>query len=251
MDPVTLSLLIGAGTGLLQGGLGLSDRAKGKKKLREAQSFFDKNKYAIPESAKAALGSAERQAAGVRLPAEDLRRAQIAEATAGGVGAVQQAATSASDVLGSLSQLYRGQQEAEQDLAIAGAERYDRNQAMLRQELGRMADLERERWQYNTLYPYQQMLGQAEAYQTRGAQGIGQGLGMIGSAAGGFAQMSSAEQQYQDFLGSMGLGNQSPYAGMNNRQKYDFYVAQEKLKQSRQGLPSYDMKYETPQLRVG
>ena len=225
-----LGAAVGAVGGLAQVGFGIADRIKGKRKLKEAQSFYEENKFAIPEAAKAALGSAERQAAGVRLPAEDLRRAQIAQATAGGVGAAQQAATSSSDVLGVLSGLYGQQQTAEQELAISGAERFDRNQAMLRGELGRMSDLERERWQYNVLYPAQQMFGQAEALQSRGAQGIGAGIGAIGQAGAGFMQLQSAEAQNQAFMQQMGLGQQAQqvqqpnvydpqYSNVNQQQK--------------------------------
>lgn len=195
-----------ATTGVIQTGIGIADRIKGAKMLKKAQSFYDENKYDIPEAAKSALGVAERQAQGFRMPGEDIRRAQISEATATGLGATQQAATSASDVLGVLSGLYGQQMQAEQNLALSGAERFDRNQAALQQELGRMADLEREKWQYNVLYPYQQMLGQAEALQSRGTAEISGGLNAIGGAAGGYAQLSSVEAQNERFMKLMGLG---------------------------------------------
>ena len=91
-----LGAAIGGTIGL---GFGIADRIKGKRKLKEATSFYEEHKKTIPEAAKAALGSAERGAQGFRLPGEDIRRSQIAQATAGGVGAAQQAATSSSDVL--------------------------------------------------------------------------------------------------------------------------------------------------------
>lgn len=201
---------IGAIGGLAQTAMGIADRIKGNHKLKEAQDFYSKNKFELPESAVAALDVAERQAQGIRLPGEDIRRAQIAEATAGGVGAAQQAATSSSDVLGLLSSLYGQQQNAEQNLAIAGAERYDRNQQMLGSELNRMAELEKEKWQQNVQYPYIQMLGQAEAYQSRGAAGIGGGLNTLGETAGAYMNLASEEQMFQDYLKKMGLGTESP-----------------------------------------
>lgn len=212
MFPITglLSAGIGALGGLAQVGMGIADRVKGNRKLKEAQDFYSKNKFQIPESAEAALDVAERNAQGFRLPGEDIRRAQIAEATAGGVGAAQNAATSSSDVLGVLSSLYGQQQGAEQNMAIAGAERYDRNQQMLGSELNRMADLEQQKWEFNSLYPYQQMLGQAEAYQTRGAAGIGGGLNTLGETAGAYMNLSSEEQMFQEYLNKMGLGGSTP-----------------------------------------
>jgi len=220
--------------GVIGAGLGALDLAKGKKKQKEAQSFYEKNKYEIPEAARSALGVAERQAQGTRMPGEDIARTRLAATTAQGVGAAQQAATSSSDVLGVLSGLYGQQMEGEQDIAMAGAERFDRNQSMLREELGRMSDLERERWQYNSLYPYQQMLGQAEAYQTRGAQGISAGLGALGSAAGGFAQLSSAQNMNQQFMQQMGLGEQWTPSTMAGARAQGLA--------GRKALPSYSMQ---------
>ena len=202
-----IQTIAGGVAGTVQFGMGIADRVKGKRKLKEAQSFFEANKYKIPESAQSALDVAERQAQGTRLPGEDYRRSQMAEVTSGGVGAAQQVASSSSDVLGLLSSLYGQQQQYEQNLAVSGAERYDRNQQMLGSELNRMADLEREKWQYNSLYPYQQMLAQASAFSDRGAQMIGSGLGTIGGAAGNYVQLSSANSQYEDFKRQRGIGD--------------------------------------------
>lgn len=187
-------------TGAIQTGIGIADRIKGKKLLKDAQSFWEKNKFQIPESAKSALGLAERQAQTFRLPGEDIARAEIGATTASGVGAAKDVATSSSDVLNVLSSLYGGEQQQQRDLAMTGAQRYDQNQAILTQELGRMAGWENQKWTYNSLYPYQQMLGQAEAYQTRGAQEIAMGLNAIGGGAGDLMQLNSAEQQNQDFM---------------------------------------------------
>jgi len=110
-----------------------------------------------------------------------------------------------------LSGLYGSQQQQERGMAVEGAERYDRNQAMLRDELGRMAQAEDEKWQYNTLYPYNQMLDQAAAYSGRGGEGIGAGLGTIGEAAGAYSQLASAEEQYNQFLERMFGGASANY----------------------------------------
>lgn len=206
---VDIGSLIGAGTaataGVAQIGMGIIDTIKGKKQLKSADAFWQKNKFQLPESAIAALDLAERQAQGYRLPGEDIRRAQIGEATASGLGAAENVATSSSDVLSLLSSLYGQQQTAEQNLALAGAERYDRNQEMLGSELNRMAGLEVDKWKYNSLYPYEQMLGRAEAFSTRGRESINTGLTTLGQTAGGYSQLSSEERQNEDFMKQMGL----------------------------------------------
>lgn len=226
--------LIGGGLGsVAQLGLGIAERIKAKKTLDKAQSFYEQNKYEIPEAAKSALSSAERQASTLRLPGEDITRSQIATSTAQGVGAAQQAATSSSDVLSALASLYGGQQTAEQNLALAGAQRYDQNQSILQNELGRMAGYEEQRWNYNVYQPYVQMLGQAEAYGNRGAQGISAGITGLGQTAGMYSQLSSEEQMYQDYLNRQGFGNQQPTTLVG---------AQALNKVTRQNLPSYNMK---------
>lgn len=227
-------------TGLAQTGIGLWDRMRGEKKLKEAQSFYEKNKYQIPESAKAALGVAQRQASTLRMPGEDIARSRLGETTSRGVGAAQQAATSSSDVLTMLSQLMGQQAQGEQDIAFQGAQRYDRQQANVQQELGRMSDLERERWQYNVLAPAQQMFAQAEALQTRGTQEMSAGLGAIGGTAASGTQMAGAEQRFADFKMGM-FGEQwqpSTMAGANMQRNA-----------VRQNLPSYNMEYPDTQLR--
>ena len=200
---MAIGAAIGAISGLAQVGFGIADRIKGKRKLKEATSFFEENKYDIPPAAKASLGVAERQAQGFRLPGEDIRRAQISQATAGGVGAAQQAATSSSDVLSVLSGLYGQQQTAEQNLAISGAERYDANQAQLQKSLGMMAGYEDVEWQQNVLAPYQQMLGQAEAFSSRGGAGIGAGISGIGATGAGMMQMQGEQGRFDEWRNYM------------------------------------------------
>lgn len=197
------ALGVSGGLGLLQSGIGIADMIKGRKTLKKAQSFYEKNKYEIPEAARSSLGVAERQASSLKMPGEDIARARLAESTAAGVGSAQQAATSASDVLSVLSGLYGQQMSGEQDILMAGAERYDRNQAQLMNALNTMAGFEREKWQYNVLYPYQQMLGQAEAYSTRGRQELSAGLGSLGQTAGSFANISSQQRMFDDYLARM------------------------------------------------
>ena len=225
--------------GVLQAGIGIWDRIKGNKKLEEAQSFWEKNKFQIPESAKSALGLAERQAQTFRLPGEDIARAEIGATTASGVGEAKDVATSSSDVLNVLSSLYGGEQQQQRDLAMTGAQRYDQNQAILAQELGRMAGWENERWTQNVAYPLNRMLGQAEAYQSRGAQGIGMGLNALTGAASDMMQLNSAENQYADFM------DRSVYS-LGNNQPTTLVGAQALNRVSRQNLPSYSYNYVDP-----
>jgi hypothetical protein len=211
----TAGLIAGAASGVGQTVLGAVQQSKANKTLKKAQSFYEKNKYQIPESAKAALGVSQRQASGLALPGEDIARARLGASTAQGLGAAKEAATSSSDVLSVLSSLYGGQMQGEQNLAMQGAQRYDRNQAQLQNALNTMANLENQKWQYNVLYPYQQMLGQAEAYGNKAAAEISGGLGMIGQTAGAEAQLGGAQQDLQSYKDMLGIGRFGQINGGN------------------------------------
>ena len=205
-----MSLLAGAaisaGMGAVQSIMGIGKSIKANRMRKKAQSFFAKNQYEIPESATAALTSAERQAGNIGLPGADIARAKMGESTGRGVHQVRSAATSASDILASVAGLYAGEQRGEVDLGLKAATRYDANQAMLRGELGRMAGYETEKWKYNVLYPYQQMMETAGQMQGQGSQMISAGIGQIGSAAGAYMQGISLDKQIAMQEKALGLG---------------------------------------------
>ena len=204
--------IIGGVAGLAQLGMGIADKIKAAKKQKEAQSFWEKNKYQIPESAKSQLALAERSAAGLRLPGQDIMEENIRTSTAQGVQDAKEAAMTGGDVLGMLSQVYSGQQNQFKQLGLEAAQNYQQRQQYLGSVLGQMAGYEQQKWQYNSLYPYQQMLGQAEAYGNRGAQQINSGLGSIAGAAGMFMQGQAAQKQLGIMEKYYGVGSGSPTA---------------------------------------
>lgn len=186
--------------GVIGGAAGFFKGKKDKKEADAAQSFFDKNKYEIPESVKAALQNAERQASGVRLPAEDMRRAQMQQVTAQGLGAAQNVATSASDVQAMLAQVYGQQMMGEQNMAIEGAQRYDENQAQLQRAQMLMGGYEDIEWQQNVLAPYNQMINQASLNQQQRAQEMSSVFNTIGSYGAGKIQEQGAQGRYDEYM---------------------------------------------------
>lgn len=207
------AILAGAGS-LLNAGMGVADLIKSGKKQREAQSFFEKNKYEIPESAQAALDIAQRQAGTYGLAGQDLMESKVKQSTVQGVGMAQEAGQSSSDVLSMLASLYGGEQAQMQNIGQAAAQDWQNKHGQLQSALGTMAGLEQQKWQYNVLYPYTQMLGQAEAYGTRGRQQLQSGLGGLASVGMGLEQMSTAQNQFNDWkktmLGSVGTKSMQP-----------------------------------------
>lgn len=197
---------IGAGLGVLEAGMGIVKNIQANKRRKEAQSFFDQNKYKIPESAKSALGVAERNASSVTLPGEDIARSRIGETTARGVSDSRTAGTSASDILAQMASLYGNEQRQTTNLGLQGAQRFDQNQRFLGQALNNMANYETKKWEYNVLYPYQQMMGQAGQLNAQGNQMIGQGVGQVGQAVGAYGTMKSFDDQLEAQRIGMGLG---------------------------------------------
>jgi len=205
----SIQKIIGGVAGTAQTLMGFHDLNLAKIRRKQAQDFWSKNKYKIPESAQASLSSAERQASGLRLPGEDLRRAEMQNATAQGLGATYNVAQSGGDVLATLGNIYGQQQANERAMAMEGAQRYDVNQAVLRDELGRMAGYEEERWRFNSLLPYQQMLAQASQYANRGASYISSGVGAMSGVAQNYINEQGAQGRYNESLSSM-MGGAQP-----------------------------------------
>lgn len=192
--------LIGAGISgigsLANIGFGIADRIKGKKEYDKAQSFFEQNKWAIPESAKASLDIARQNAASYRFPGQDFAEQRIGQNTAAGIEQARRVGRSQSDVLAMLSNLYASQNQSEQNLALQGAQQYQANQRNFQQALSNYGQLESEKWRYNVLYPYQQMLGRAAQFGDRGTQELNSGFMGLARTGAGYMQSMSTENMY-------------------------------------------------------
>ena len=200
------SAIIGGVSGLAQLGMGISDKIKAAKKQKEAQSFWEKNKYQIPESAKAQLQLAERSAAGLRLPGQDIMEENIRTSTAQGVQDAKDAAMSGGDVLGMLSQVYGGQQNQFKQLGLAASQDYQQRQQFLSGILGNMAQLEDRKWEENSKNQYLLKLGQAQDYGNRGSSQINAGVGTLFGTASGLMQGQQAKKELGIMEKYYGLG---------------------------------------------
>lgn len=192
--------IVGGVSGTAMTGVGLRDLKKAKEQREKADDFWANNKYEIPEAATSALNVAERQAGSYRTPYEDIQRERLGASTAQGVGAASNVATSSGDMMAFLADLYGGQQRGEQNIAMAGAERYDAQQNALQQELGRYAGYEEEDFRFNKLMPYLQMLDRAEALGTRGAKYIGQGVSTMSGVGSSAMSEYGSKMDYNQFL---------------------------------------------------
>jgi hypothetical protein len=200
---------VGIGLGALELGMGIYKDIQAGNRRKKAQSFFDANKFQIPESAKGALSLAQRNASSVTLPGEDLTRARLGETTARGIGAAKTAGTSSADILTHLSSLFSNEERQDTNLGIAGANRWDANQRYLGSAMNNMAKYEVDKWKYNVLYPYQQMMGQAGQMEGQGNQMIGSGVGQAGAAVGAYGQMNAWDKQLEIERTRAGLGGKT------------------------------------------
>lgn len=206
---MAIPLIVAGAAALTKIGIGIAKNAKAKKARRKAQSVFDANKYDIPESARASLQSAERQASEVGLAGQDVMEAQLGQSTAQGVSAAQDVGTSSSDVLGMLSQMYGNQQAQQQNIGIQAAQQYQQNQSTLQGSLNNMAQWEEKKWKYNVLYPYQQQMTGASQMADQGAASINSGLDTAASAAAGMGKIGMAQKGLdQAQMGMQKMSNQ-------------------------------------------
>lgn len=197
---------IAAAGSLANAGMGIYDRIKSAKEYKKAQSFFERNKYEIPASAQASLGIAQRNASSLRAPGQSLAEARLGQNTASGVEQARRVGSNPSDVLAMLSNLYGSQNQAEQNLAMQSANQYTSNQRNFQNALGQYANLEDKKWQYNVLYPYQQMLGRAAAFGDRGTQELNSGIGGLAQTGAMAMQNAAMERQYQMWGERRGFG---------------------------------------------
>lgn len=189
MDPITLSLLMSG----VQGGVGLWQQHQAK------QFEKDRPEFVIPQAQQQALNSAKHQASLTGLPGQDLMEAKLGKSTANAILDLNRSADSPSAILGNISTLYGKQMDKENDLGIAAAENYQRNQGVLRDELHNMADWQQRAWDYNENQPYQAGAAAASALRGSGMQNIMTG---VSNAAGVGSNYLMAKQLMQDFQGN-------------------------------------------------
>ena len=183
-----LALGISAGLGALKFGSGLLQQRKGAKIRRAAQRKYEANPFQIPEEVLRALRTSEVIAAQTELPGQDVLEEQIAGATGGALQSMREAALTPQELMegatGAFQNLYVAPMR---DIAIRGAERYDRNQAQLLNQLGQVGQYRTEEWKQNILAPYQAAMQTAGQMSAAGQQNLFSGVSDIAGGVANFA----------------------------------------------------------------
>ncbi len=214
MEPFTMMALMAGGQAL--GGL----LQKGQSALMRRRARREFQPYEIPSSAKAMLDKATSVASLRGVPGEDIYRSQAQASVARGTEAAQRTAESPSDVLSVLSRLYGDYQGFEQNLAVQGEQSYERRQSQLMNALNRFSQFERERWQYNELYPYMQAMGEAGQMDMAGNQNIQSAVSTGMNIYGAQTDMDFQREQFANWQDAMFGKNTGAQWGRSRAQEY-------------------------------
>lgn len=150
-----LPLIVPIGLSMMQS---IPNWMAGIKQSRTAdklQSELQRPEFEIPESQKQALQSARNQASMTRLPGQSAIEGRLDQTTANQIDMIERMGTGGAMGLNAASQAFGNQQSKENELGVAAADNYNRNQQMLRGQLDRMSDWEFKKWTWDKQLPYQ------------------------------------------------------------------------------------------------
>lgn len=179
MDPVTLSLLLSAGTAAVKGGIGAAQYAKGKKLAKGAQ----RPTYEIPQATEDYLKNAQAMALSSQLPGQKAIEEKIGASTASGIRAAREGASSSAGLMAAIGGLKGTEQSQMADVGIAGAQYQDANKQRLQQALLQYGTAQDKAFDINQMDPYYDKAKAAESLTGAGIQNIMTGIEGLGGAA--------------------------------------------------------------------
>lgn len=162
-----IAAVIAAIPALVQAGTGIAQQVKAGKLRNQGRPG-----YAIPESAELSLDVAKHLAGQRQLPGAPILEDRIRSSTGSGVQAIKEIGASGASRLGAVTDLYRGEQMAFQDLEVQNAAWHFGNQATLMDELNRMAFWENKKSEWEERMPYMQDMAAAAAMTGAGMQNV-------------------------------------------------------------------------------
>lgn len=179
MDPISLSLLMSAGTSLIKGGVGAAQYLKGNKLGKGAI----RPKYNIPSADNEYLANA--RANSVRgLPGQDLIEQKLGASTASGIRQAEQGANSSAGLMATIAGLKGSEQAGLTDIGIKSAEYQDTNQQRLQEALLKYGNMQNNEFDMNQQKPFEDKMAAAQGLKGAGLQNIMTGIEGIAGAAG-------------------------------------------------------------------
>ncbi len=186
MDPFTIASLALAGGKAIYGGI---QTAKGNKLAKQAV----RPTYEIPSAVNDQLKIAKAQALNARLPGQSQAEENIQGGVQTGIRAAQESGNNPAAIMATISALNANQNEANQGLAVKGAEFQQQNISNLQNTLGNYAQYQDKAFGYNQDEPYKNKAAAAEALKGAGIQNIQSGI----SDAAGIGMQASANKTNQ------------------------------------------------------
>lgn len=189
MDPITMATMssfIRPALGAIQTGVGF------------LTPIPDRPEMEIPESAQAALGSAELQSTMTRLPGQASIEGRLDRVTANTLNTIERLGDSPVANVNAAARAYGNQLDKETELGIKGGEMWLRNQDVLRTEQNRMANWEQKKWQTNEMDPYMSKVAAISAMRGAGIQNLTGGLQDILGVLSKFGYANTVLESLQD-----------------------------------------------------
>lgn len=152
----------------------------------------------IPQSALDSLELARAQAGQNLLPGQGFMQAQMDTNAARGLAAARESASNPAQLLQAAMNINNQSSDNLLSMAIAGAERKDRNIGRLQDNLNTMANWEQLQWQTNKFDPYREKAALASSLQGAGIQNMFAGLDSAGATLMGKDQMDNMAKMLKE-----------------------------------------------------
>lgn len=170
--PITTAIVLGTA----QAGKGIYDTIKAGSERKKALKSFQENPYMVPKSQIQATNKAATLAQGTKMAGQDVVETNIGARTGEGIGAVKRAAQSPSQVLASTIDLYKQQQQQQEQLDLTSANDYRVRQQGYVNALTSLSPYLDKQYQNNVLAPISARLNYAGGLEASGQQNIQQGI---------------------------------------------------------------------------
>lgn len=175
--------------------------------------------YQIPSAIRNNLAIATNLANTQRLPGQSIAENRIRENSANSLNAIQKSGTSGNNILNAASQINQNQNNANNDLAVQGAQMQMDNQGRLMDVNNTFAQYQDQAFDYNKNQPYMMELAKKMALKQAGAENISSGLSSLGGLATSFIGQGGGGGGFNPFA-KKSMGGSSPVSGFPSNQPY-------------------------------
>ena len=154
--------------------------------------------YEIPEAVKESLNLSKRNASMTELPNQSMMEQRLGSNVSGAVGQGLRVADSQANLLDFVGKQARNQQVGMQNIGMAAAESWKKNQEALKGDLNNYGAYEDKQWQLNKYEPYQVAAAKAAALQKAGQEGLAGSLQGLGGMVGQYGINQYTNKYYDD-----------------------------------------------------